>query len=146
MNYSNTKKICKCVQIVNIGLIDSNWSQTCRCVFLGQDIHSCGTEVAVSVGLCAVQDLLELFVSRLLSFHSHLQWKHNCCNFTTRRTVRHTLLCFHVDQENVSSFCSLIPLRWWSLSPSASLLYSSPGSSWCRPTPPSPSPLTWTRT
>lgn len=55
---------------------DLSCSQTWTSVFPGQNIHPCATEGAVSVSFSAVQNLLELFFSRLLSFHSHL-WHEN---------------------------------------------------------------------
>lgn len=52
--------------------------QTCTSLFPGQDVHPSAAEGTVRVGLGAVQDFLELFFSRLLSFHSHLQEELKC--------------------------------------------------------------------
>lgn len=53
-------------------LNDFSCNQTWTSAFPRQNIHPCATEGAVSVSLSAVQNLLQLFVSRLLGFHSHL--------------------------------------------------------------------------
>lgn len=88
-----------------------------------------GAEVSVCVGLSAVKDLLEPFVSRLLSFHSHLM---------TKTEINPSIL--PIDGLTAAT---QIPPRLWFLSPSASPLCLSPWSLWCPPTPPSPSRLTW---
>lgn len=53
------------------------------------------------MGLSAVQDLLELFVSRLLSFHSHLQEETKVV--ISHPVLRHDLLCLYVEQDKKKS-------------------------------------------
>lgn len=100
-------------------------------MFPWQAVFLFGTGVSVCMGLSAVEDLLEQFVSRLLSFHSHL---------LTKKEINPYVLPTNCL---TAALFTRVPPRPWSVSPSASPLCLSPWSLWCQPTPPSPSRLTW---
>lgn len=96
-------------------MINLNCFQTCASAFPGQDIHPCATEGAVGVGLSAVQDLLQLFVSRLLGFHSHLQEDNKIVIFLSSASIYiNTKICRHTSRMVISfsfSFPALF-LTW----------------------------------
>lgn len=87
---------------------DLNCFQTCTRLFPGQDIHSSAAEGAVSVDLGAVQDLLELFVSWLLGFHSYLKdkiGKSSCSHCHLISTDCHLTTSLQLD-------LTAVPLGW----------------------------------
>lgn len=100
-------------------------------MFPWQAVFLFGTEISVCMGLSAIEDLLEQFVSRLLSFHSHL---------LTKKEMNPYILPTNCL---TAALFTRVPPRPWSVSPSASPLCLSPWSLWCQPTPPAPSRLTW---